>query len=145
MESNTETKKRNSHENLEFRKYFPKLEDYKYSQFYTARTDDDGVVRIMYRADPFHVLPSQSTNFSLQIEPEKDTCYILTLDVEESKRRQGIGKTLLNSIEEICRDLRIKRMVTTPSGKIGQVFWDKMGFNYFNSIEAEKILESQPL
>jgi GNAT superfamily N-acetyltransferase len=124
-------------DNLSFARYLPKLSQYKDSEYFMLN-EKDRAIFISYRTTPLSN-PVSSTHFELQLEPNEGICYILGLNIEKSKRKQGIGRSLVRMIERICQDHRINRLVTTPSGQ-GREFWPKVGFVHFNETESEKII-----
>lgn len=90
----------------------------------------------------------ESTRFDVQINRgNENICYILDFYVEKNKRNVGYGSLLYRLIEYFCiSEFKCKRFVTTPSGEGAirdsseKCFWEKMGFKYVNSVEAEKRL-----
>ncbi|MEK6872475.1 MAG: hypothetical protein AABW90_00500 [Nanoarchaeota archaeon] len=72
-----------------------------------------------------------------ELEINDDSCNIISPYIEAGN---GYSNTLAEIIESFCyKELNCKRFVTTPSGlakKYG--FWEKMGFRYVDSVEAEK-------
>ncbi|MEK6859259.1 MAG: hypothetical protein AABX54_00440 [Nanoarchaeota archaeon] len=85
-------------------------------------------------------------HFDLQIEEE--TCFILGFGIEDGRKRPGFGRQLYELVERFCiREFDSRRFRTTPSGQSknpdenGKCFWEKMGFEYINENEVEKVVK----
>lgn len=70
----------------------------------------------------------RKTNGLLTYRINVDNIEIISLD--SLRKRQGIGRVLLNQLIDHARDLRIKRiwLITTNDNVSAQRFWQKSGF-----------------
>ena len=59
-----------------------------------------------------------------------DECEIARIAVTEDARRRGIGKKLLDGMEEMCREKEIRKIMldVRRSNRIAVIFYEKNGF-----------------
>jgi ribosomal protein S18 acetylase RimI-like enzyme len=62
--------------------------------------------------------------------------YLTDLYVEKEYRRQGIGKTLLESLENRVRNIGIKNIWTWTAGYEAPAFYQKQGYTIFAEFKS---------
>lgn len=57
--------------------------------------------------------------------------YILSVFVDVSRHKQGIGRILMQKIEDFAREIKVKKLVI-PASIAGAEFYHKLGYEYAN-------------
>ncbi len=59
----------------------------------------------------------------------KDTYWVLTVFIKPEYHHMGIGKLLMNKLEEYARSIKAKKLII-PASITGCEFYHKLGYNY---------------
>lgn len=102
---------------------------------------DGDIVHIAYRT--FDKTPIETTHFDLQLQGE--TCYLVEIELEKSKRGRGIGRNMYILCEEIAKSLGCKILRQTASGtafdgRTRKSYLEDLGYTSINMVEVVKPL-----
>ena len=87
----------------------------------------DRRVWVGYSPLGFDIDGSQFLRFDLNLNHEKDICYLAHIHIDQKFRRQGIGRQLITSIEDFCRKEKISEIRADYSGESIK-FYSAIGF-----------------
>lgn len=102
----------------------------------------DGGMWIGYRTNPRNI-PQGTTH--LDINLKGDTCFLVHIELDPSKRGQGFGRDLYRTVEDFAKlaGSRVVRMTPsgwTPSGKTRKDYLLGLGYVPLGKFEVEKEL-----
>lgn len=121
----------------ELQKCLESIGEYKPRHIVFAKKHTNGI-SLGYRTEG-NCAGLGTTYFDIQIIEDK--CYILWIERNKKDHGKGIGKKIVNAIEDFSKKYNCKSVIVKPSGPGRDQYWKSLGYtNKLETGELEKLI-----